>query len=259
MNGRGDRILVPSAVALIATGVTLWLASGGTKGPTDWFGSSDPILKFLVGAGIVTVGMGYLCSAIFTLRMLSSETCRLIDFSELMSAFGLRIQPGVPNKKQLIRQLMKPVWSGRRSAARSGARTFASSLEERLLNEFHLRLHSHAPQSLIDHCSRRNTAWYIAETSAVASWVGWLVALIILLSGRGIGPSCKEIAGIVASFLVFFIVIPLALCWQGTRWNQEFWGVCWKWIAWDRQSHRAPHGWLGELPAGVEWMSELDG
>jgi hypothetical protein len=166
--------------------------------------------------------------------MLSSERCRLVDFSELMLAFGLKIRSGA--NKRVIRE----------------------KLQQRLLNEFHFRLHTHAPQSFIDHCSRRNTAWYIAKTSVVASWLGWLIAVVVLFARAGIPPaSCKQLAGIVASIAVFVIVIPLALSRQGTKWNQEFWGVCWMWIHWDRQSHPAPHGWLGELPCGVEWTAEL--
>jgi len=92
MNGRRDRILVPSAVALIAIGATLWLSSGGARNPTDWFnGLSDAWLGFLVGAGIVTVGIGYLCNSLFTLWMLRRESSRFVDFSRLMCAFGLRI------------------------------------------------------------------------------------------------------------------------------------------------------------------------
>ena len=237
MNGRRDRILVPSAVALIAIGATLWLSSGGARNPTDWFnGLSDAWLGFLVGAGIVTVGIGYLCNALFTLWMLRRESCRFVDFARLMSAFGLRIMDA-RRRKVIVGQL-----------------------HERLLDEFHLRFHSHAPQSLIDHCSRRNTAWYVAKTSALASIAGWLVAVAMTFGGRCHVDtiSCTEITGVVLSFAVFAIVIPGTLNWQGTKWNREFWGVCWKWIAWDLQSHQPPSDWLGVLPEGVEWLPKSD-
>lgn len=235
---RKERILVPSAVALISIGSTLWLASGGTQNPIRWFNDLPPgaapqfnaMLGFLVSAGIVTVGLGYLCSAVFTLYMLQSEKCRLIDFSKMMYAFGLRMREDA-NKKSVRRDL-----------------------QDRLLDEFHIRLHSHAPQSLIDHCSRRNTVWYLAKTSAFASIVGWLAALWMIYARDGfLRASCWwQIAGVVASGVVFLVVIPLALWQQGTRWNREYWGVCWKWIAWDLQSNQAPSDWLGPLPEGAE-------
>lgn len=235
MNGRRDRILIPSAIALIAIGGTLWLASGGTMGPTNWFGFSGETPKFLVGAGIVTVGIGYLCNALFTLVMLMNETCRLVDFSKLISAFGLTITKGNLKPEERTR------------------------LEEELLDEFHLRLHSHAPQTLIDYCSRRNTAWYIAITSGIASIIGWSIAVCILFADLWCvcTDSPMSCGGAIASFAVFAIVIPWALFCQGAKWNREFWGVCWKWIEWDRISHVLPHEWVKRLPPGVQWISEF--
>jgi hypothetical protein len=227
MNGRRDRILIPSAVALISMGSTLWLANLRTKDMTDLLSlnvpSLNPTLDFLVGAGIVTIGIGYLCNALFTLRMLCSEKCRFIDFSKLVSAFGLS-EP----------KYEKQSWCQQRKEWKQ--------LKEELLDEFHLRLHSHAPQSLIDYCSRHNSAWYIAKTSALASILGCFVAIgIIFTSSR-----CVDIASSkgAVSIAVFVVVIPLALSWQGTVWNREFWGVCWKWIAWDQQTHPLPKSWF---------------
>lgn len=244
MNGRRDRILVPSAVALTAIGTTIWLASGGEMSPIDWLhGFSDETLKFLVGAGVITVGIGYLCNALFTLWMLLRQRCRLVDLYKLMSAFGLWMDP--PDKKFSCRRWLKQRKEWRR-------------LEEELLDEFHLRLHSHAPQSLIDYCSRRNTAWYVANTSAYASLLGCLVALTIVFASHGCIFTTSFIAYAGLPIFVFIIVIPLALFWQGARWNREFWGVCWRWIGWDRQTHSPGRGWLSEpLPEGV-FMSESE-
>jgi hypothetical protein len=197
-----------------------------------WFcGYSTAMLDFLVKAGIVTIGIGYLCNALFTIWMLNRETCRLVDFSKLMLAFGL----SVPRDRKLS------CYQQRR-------------LEEQLLAEFHLRLHSHAPQSLIDHCSRRTSGWYIAKTSALASIIGWIVAVAIIFTSQGcvFTASCREVIGGVMSFVAFVLVIPYALCWQGTKWNQEYWGVCWKWIYWDQQTHPLPQDWLKPLQNGVD-------
>ena len=194
--------------------------------------SNSTLIKFIVDAGIITLGIGYLCNALFTFWMLSCRKSRLYDFSKLILAFGL-----VRKKELCEEQLQK--------------------LEDELMDEFHLRLHSHAPQTLIDFCSRRNTGWYISKTSALASIGGWIAAcFMIYIYSSACHPS-SEIVGVVASFVIFFVVIPCVLSKLGTIWNREFWGVCWKWIHWDlkSQSDWPPIDWVKSLPDGVEPIS----
>lgn len=240
MNGRRDRILVPAAVALASICGTVWLSSGFTRGPTDWGDAfSSKALEFLVNAGIVTVGIGYLCNAMFVFSMLVRSTCRLIDRSKLIQAFGLEMQDTENEKLS---------WRKKREQTQR--------LEEGLLDEFHLRLHSHAPQSLIDYCSRRNSAWYIANTSGIASILGWVLAAVAIFP---LFPWCVDAhscGGTVASVFVFVVAIPGALSWQGRKWNREYWGVCWKWIGWNLESHRLRREWIETLP-GVRWIPNL--
>lgn len=303
MDGRQNRIIIPSAVALVAIGVTLLLADGGTI-LTGWFGgeNSKNFPEFLVKAGVVSVGVGYLCHALFVLYTFLSSSCRFVDFSKLLHAFGLKYKNGNLTRGQ------------------------QRALEEHLLDEFHLRLHSHAPQTLIGFCSRRNTAWYISITSGIASVIGWLVAvifilaryncincgsflesgiilavivfylvfvlrfswvlcheaaswmvivsgflvivailvliaLIITLCDSVIAETCIKLAGLVVASIMFAVLIPLGLFFQGVKWNQEFWGVCWKWIYWDRQTNSSPENWLEQMMPdkklpGVEWITE---
>jgi hypothetical protein len=169
--------------------------------------------------------------------MLRNINTSLIDLNMLMAAFGIMFQPGTTMSPENQRQLA-----------------------ELLLDEFHARLHSHAPQSLIDHCRRRNAWWYLANTSAVASLVGCVVAIIILGYGDHLREaSCKNVVGIAVSIGIFVAGIPLALTWVGDRWHRQFWGVCWTWIRWDRQTHNLPHEWLATLPNGVQWIPNPGG
>jgi len=262
-------------------------------------------LKFLVSTGIVTLGIGFLCNALFVFYFFLFPSCRFVDFSKLMRAFGLEAKNG-----NLTREQQRGV-------------------EEPLLDELHLRLHSHAPQTLIGFCSRRNSGWYISITSGIASIIGWLVAVIVILvrltcinydsflecgiilavvvfyvvfalrfswalcqevvswmaivSGSlvvvaihvlialiitcdsVIDETCIKLTGLVVSSIMFAVLMPLGLFFQGVKWNREFWGVCWKWIYWDIQTNSPPSDWLEkalyvkELPAWLRKISETDG
>lgn len=227
MNGRKDRILVPSAVALIAFGATLLLASDITRCPCLWLycksGTMFDFPELLVSTGILTVGIGYLCHALFTCWTLKCRESRLVDFPELISVFGL-------TKKKLSNEELQKLNEDE-----------LQKLEDELLAEFHLRLHSHAPSTLIDFCSRRNTGWYVAKTSAIASIIGYYVALLLMcyISAE---PFRHPVVLVILG-AIFVLFIPSTLCLQGTKWNQEFWAVCWKWICWDIQSHPFPPEW----------------
>ena len=125
-------------------------------------------------------------------------------------------------------------------------RKIEKALRELLLAELHIRLHSHAPQSLIDHCSRRNSAWYIALNSTIASFLGWGLAFLVMLSNPLLfNHLCNDqLIGFRSTWGIFLIVFPGLLFFQAWRWNSEFWQVCWKWVVWDLIKHPTPADWL---------------
>ncbi len=230
MNDRKDRILIPSAVALIAFGATLLLASDITRCPCLWLycvsGKTFDFLKILVSTGIITVGIGYFCHAVFTGWTLYCRKSRLVDFPKLISAFGL-IDEKLSNED--LKDKVKLTKDELRK------------LEDELLAEFHLRLHSNAPRKLIEFCTRRNTGWYVAKTSAIASIIGYFFALWLMCYVSAEPFRHPVVLVIIGAIFVLFI--PPTLCLQGTKWNQEFWAVCRKWIYWDIQSHPLPPEW----------------
>ena len=264
MDGRQNRILIPSSVALISFGSTFWLVGGDTSTLLKLFGGqSGDEATFLLSAGSVSLGIGYLCNALFLLYTLCRLSSRIVNFPRLLEVFGLKDSKSEERGRNLGRNLSS-VWRWRQRR----------QLGEPLLDEVHLRLHSYAPQTLIDFCTRRNTAWYIANTSGLASIIGWFVGSVISMAHQridthSIEADCFGMVNINITFTVswfdsvggilsfaFLVVIPGALFWQGNKSNQEFWGVCLRWIKLDLQEHYLTPGWLNmERPGGVIWMS----
>lgn len=231
MNDRKDRILIPSTVALIAFGATVLLASDITRCPCLWLycvsGTTFDFLKILVSTGIITVGIGYFCHAVFTCWTLYCRKSRLVDFPKLITAFGL-IDEKLSNEdlQDKVKQLTKDE---------------LRKLEDELLAEFHLRLHSHAPRKLIEFCTRRNTVWYVAQTSSLASLFGYVAALLTICH---LDPNVRShLCGLVLLGAIFLLFIPCVLSRQGTKWNREFWAVCWKWIYLDVRAYPFPSEW----------------
>ncbi len=224
MQGRQDRVLIPASIVFISSFIILWSAVGFNKNPFIWFEfvqvtEGKEILALLAALGITNIGLGYVCNIFFVTLMMVYPRARFIDFNNLIRAFGLA--------GNLCREQQK-------------------CLTEPLLAEFHLRLHSHAPQSLIDHCSRRNSAWYIAKTSSFAFAIGWIFAFCVIWNKEGdplafyAGLKSPTKYYFALTFFFIFIVFPIASWLQGTRWNREFWEVCWKWVTWDVSTHPLP-------------------
>jgi hypothetical protein len=233
VDGRQDRFLIPGTVAFLSALLTLWVCAGLETGPLKWlpFIESNQdglpsVLKFITALGVANLGVGYICHVIYTAVMLKIDCIRFIDLHRLARAFGLDTSKA---KDASLR-----------------------SIREDLLAEFHLRLHSHASASLVAHCSRRNSGWYIAQTSALALVLGWVFAVLVMTSqAAGFCQLWSElrighpVSSIVVT-LLFVVLLPAALWYQGHRWNREFWEVCWKWIGWDVTAHPCSE-WLREL------------
>lgn len=236
MQGRRERVLIPASIALTSMLVTLWASAGLTNSPFTWFpfvpGPEGKELSALLGVlaavGITNLGIGYICQVIITFVIFWRPKYRFIDFNKLVKAFAIKI-PCKLEEKQVLNILMEP-----------------------LLAELHIRLHSHAPQPLIDHCSRRNSAWYIALDSIMACWLGWILAFLVMWSKVGSflvfqRPCISQLIGFLITLLLFIFIFPYLLYKQGRRWNMEFWEVCWKWITWDLLTHPSPDIWRNDL------------
>ena len=166
MQDRQIRFTVPAAYALGSTIITLWLVAGLDRSPFDWFTflkdtsskttNLGPLLSLLVAIAITNFGLGYVCHSLFTLYMFMRKSERFVDFNRLLKTFKLtpKKECKLSNQKQAL-------------------------LERMLLAEFHARLHSHAPSTLLDWCTRRNTAWYVAKTCSIALWIGLFFAIFI--------------------------------------------------------------------------------
>jgi len=150
MQGRQERTLVPGAISLISTMMTLWLIAGLRESPFIWLPSvqtnSDkllsPILIFLASVAVGNYGIGHVCQAILMGFTFLCYRTRFVDPKRLIDTFNVPVE--------------------------FKRRIFSKALREPLLAEVHLRLHTRARQSLIDHCSRRNSGWYINSSSAIA-------------------------------------------------------------------------------------------
>jgi hypothetical protein len=241
-----QRILVPAAIVFMSMLVTLWFSIGLEKNPFQWFPfavqpnktDAKPLFELLIALGITNVAIGYICHGLFTFWMMVWPRERFIDVDRLLGAFGLQVKVKCESQRKKIHKEIRPY----------------------LLAEFHTRLHSHAPDKLIEHCTHRNTSWYVAKTSAIASYVGCLLAVAIMWSSSAnfVAPCLDQVFqqpttrwGFGIASLMFLVVIPGYLWWQGGEWNREFWHVCWKWIVWDL--HTNPM----EKPKREEWKASL--
>ncbi len=210
---RKDRMIIPAAVGLGSTFLTLWFGIGLHRDPAAWFGAQTGdfkgLLALLLTIGVANYGLGYLCNAIHSGIFMLWRHERFVDFDRLASIFG------VPTTKSYCRKSLR-------------------LLENEILGAFHLRLHSHAPPSLIDWCSRRNSAWYISRASLFAMIIGYGLALSIMSTScssafQNVWLNTHRPLFIGISIFVL-VVASIALWFQGDRWNREFWEVCWKWL-----------------------------
>lgn len=232
MEGGKERLLVPAPIILIIIGMTLWLSAGLSRNPLIWFDFGQDwkyLVPSIIAIGVTNLGFGYILNIIFVARFFSKKESRYADFRRFLSTFRIKIEDGRP------------------------VQDYYKYLEEPVLAEFHFRLHSRAPQSFIDWTIRRNTAWYIAKASAVASVIGWIIAFLIICSRKGSIPAiikelcAEQIAGLIASIALFIFILPVMLSKQGTKWNKEFWEASLIWLHEDINAHGLPDRWPESL------------
>ena len=194
--------------------LTLWIVAGPAESPLCWFpwlkgkDAVGPVLSFLIAIGVTNLGLGYLCNVLFVMIMFFVPRARYVRFENLEAAVKL---PGPSGCS----------WGQRRK------------FRDDVLATFHLRLHTEAPSTLIDWCARRNTAWYLAKTSAFAIVIGPALASYLIVKNHDrCGIQLIPWGWIAAVGLAAFL--SFLLLWvQGTRWNKEYWTVMWIWLGSD--------------------------
>lgn len=213
MHDRIQRYVIPATIVLMTAVLTVLVGTQGIKGTDVWRGltaaGNSGIISAIITVAITNLGLGYVCHAIFCAVMFRQKE-RIVDRGRLLQAFGLKTQ------------------------------SLCSHQLEALLGEFHLRFHTTAPESLREHCTRRNSAWYIAKTCAIAVIVGLAVAAFYVWSQ----PDLK-VCWLPSSIWVVLMLAFSGMSWNvGTRWNKEFWEVAWGWIAGDVKEHPLCDNWL---------------
>ena len=264
MNDRIQRFQIPSFVAFISFSFTLFVPTGLWATLLPCLSDSvSHLIGALAGTAVFSLGIGYICTIPIHLLQFSCRRFRFVDFSKFVGAFGAKCENECKCSccshcscctlgclfKNCIRCLKNFI-----PCLRSDQACKCQDLANNLLDEFHVRFHSHAPKRLIDFATRRNTAWYIAHVSAIASFMGAVSAAAFAWVVKSCFPAlvstcCYSALGLCASLAFFAILVPWALWCQGRKWNREFWGVCWKWIHWDTREHKFPQEakeWLGK-------------
>lgn len=210
MKDRSDRLIVPASVfaAFFAIPIAIWLES------IDKFSINDlhDVSKYSIIFGFP----GYLMHWLATTFVLSFDWFRLVDPKKLMNSFGI-------NNENVC----------------------SEELRTSLLAEFHLRFHSHAPQSLIDHGTRRNTAMYISLSSAFAAVTGAVAAIIVIVTVFKDAPIL--LFERMCYYYLFVVVFAAISMWLSWKWNREYWEVCWIWIGWDIVTRPPPSDWQDEI------------
>ncbi len=218
MHDRVQRYIIPATVVLMTAAMTIWFGAKPTDGDSIWkdlldLKNAGVIVSAAIAVGVTNYGLGYVCHAIFCAFMFFSRRERLVDIDRLIGAFGLtdRLAGGL-TRRQL----------------------------DAILSEFHLRLHSNASCTLREHCTRRNSAWYIAKTCVIAVVIGFLVAVSYILKSPHLvfhWPALVIWAFLLAIFGVTSWIV-------GTCWNVEFWEVAWTWLERDLATASLPEEWF---------------
>jgi uncharacterized membrane protein YciS (DUF1049 family) len=198
--------------------MTIWLGAKPT-GPTPLWKNllvdlgNAGIITAVITVGVTNYGLGYVCHAIFCAVMFFNQRERLVDTNRLIKAFGLNGKlEGKPTNAHL----------------------------NAILGEFHLLLHTKAPDGLREYCTRRNSAWYIAKTCAIAIAVGFVVAVSYIIKSPNLDPHWL---GLVI-WAILLVIYGVASWVVGTYWNVEFWEVTWNWIEHDSTVKNLRQEWL---------------
>jgi hypothetical protein len=263
-------ILIPSAIGLFITTITLWFTAG-FENPFIWIspwisfaerngGSVSEVTKWLsllTTAGILNLAMGYICDICVTWLNLSSQNDRFYDFTLLVAAFGIIDKTDLPTREQRnrkIKELLKQEGIGEseeETGSIKNSKNGIKALENQLLAEFQTRLFSNAPEGIINYFSHRHTLRCTARNSMLAAWGGFGLALILMhinlikKNCYSLPPTFSIYDPIVGLLCLFVIVIFLsfALNYQAKTWSREFWEVGWKWVTGDLKTNPAPRDW----------------
>jgi hypothetical protein len=219
MHDRIQRYVIPATVVLMVVVMTIWLGAKATGTGSLWRNLLDAgnagMVAAVIALGVTNYGLGYVCHAIFCFVMFHCQKERLVSTKRLLNAF--RLTTPDPGGKVTRKQF------------------------DAILGEFHLRLHSRASASLREHCTRRNSAWYITKTCVIAIAMGFLVGVVYAWKSPNL---VFNWPGLIIWALL--LVIFGCFSWKvGTRWNREFWEVAWNWVERD----------VREQPLSADWLT----
>jgi hypothetical protein len=216
MDQRIQRYVIPATIVLMTAVLTVWVGAQPANPQFSWWQKifelgNTGIISTVITIAITNLGLGFVCNMIFYVVMFSWPKERFVDTSRLLQAFGL-----------------------------DDSTNDSIQLRNALMGELHLRLHSHAQTSLLEHFTRRNSGYYIAKTSAIAVIAGLVLAIIILVKERDfIEINCPGFIIVLISLLIF-----AGASWRvGTQWNREFWEVVWNWLPRDRVENPLTEPW----------------
>jgi hypothetical protein len=256
-------ILIPAVTTFTSMLLTLWLGSGLTSDPLRWFGFlytadgqlSSALIGLAVSVGASNVAVGYVCNAITNEIAMHCPRIKLVDFTNLAAAFAIiKQEEGMSyreRKQMVLTEIDRFISSRQRIVADQpslwGDRVKLKAFMSVILAEFHIRLHSHAPDNLIQHCRRRNQLWYTALNTASAFPIGCFLGLGVMLSYYETIPfpnlCLEQKIGIAIAVFISVLLMPFVLFVHSHKWNKEFWEVGWKWLHWDLQNNSMERSW----------------
>ncbi len=217
MHDRIQRYVIPATVILMSAVISVWCGGKLTSDESLWkdlIAAGDAgIVAAVITVGVANYGLGYVCHLLFCAFMFLNRKERFVDTDRLFKAFGIKTKT-----------------DGK----------FTNNQLDATMGEFHRRLHSCASDSLRDHYTRRNSAWFITKTCAIAAVMGVVVGTFYILKSPNLEISWIGLG--VWSLLVLMFAIA---SWKvGTRWNTEFWEVAWNWIKTDVDERELSEEWL---------------
>ena len=224
---RDYRLTIPGAILILVFCLTLCAGTGFRESPVKtwfpWLAVSNPeyftsVVGTIVALLVTNFAGGFLCYSLTMLPFVRRHGTWLLSEQDLE-----RIETEVTN-------------------CQLGDGTRRNDSHREVMAEMHLRLHSHAPQTVMDFLTRRLTVGYTAYGSIWAIWIGYLFALAVMArNGLAVswpltGKHCLLILGV-----IFALLTPLLLR-IGKQARTDVLDVLIKFLRWDARTNPPRQG-----------------